>query len=349
MMFSSEKIKELSREVGFDLCGVTAIDSFPELAALDDWVASGYAGEMRYLERTAVRRRDVRKLMPSARAVISLGTLYNTNRPYSIEITDPERAKISRYAWGEDYHNVLKGRMDTLLARLRDEIDVDFEARSYVDTGPVQERVYAQYAGLGWIGKNTCLIHPEQGSWFFLSEIITDLVLVPDVPQTDQCGTCTLCLDACPTDALRSPWVLDATRCLSYLTIELRGHIDEPFRGDLENHVYGCDICQEVCPYNAAPLYSSDAAWQSRPEFDDVSLEQLWERSDDELGPQLDNSAMSRSGLVGFRRNVAVSLGNQGAKVKASTFDTQSLSKDDSRRHPVVKDHVQWAKRRLLR
>src|SRR5204862_3262459 len=185
----------------------------------------GYAGEMHYMHRTADRRADVRHVLPSARSVISLASVYNTNQPYSTENADPTRAAIARYAWGDDYHVVIDARLSALVGRLRDLAGSGFEARAYVDTGPVQERVYAQYAGLGWIGKNTCVINPEIGSWLFLSEIICSLPLEADAPALDQCGTCRLCLDSCPTGAIVDPYVVDATRCLSYVTIELKGPI----------------------------------------------------------------------------------------------------------------------------
>jgi epoxyqueuosine reductase len=172
---TADDVKALAGEVGFDLCGIAPAESFPELGFLDEWLDRGYAGEMRYLARTARRRADVRQVVPSARSVISLGTLYNTDRPYSTEVNDPDAALISRYAWGEDYHEVIGRRTEALLERMRESAKEPFAARCYVDTGPVQERVYARHAGLGWIGKNTCLINPEQGSWFFLSEIITSL------------------------------------------------------------------------------------------------------------------------------------------------------------------------------
>ena len=302
---------------------------------------------MRYLDRTARRRSDVRQVVPAARSVVALGSIYNTARPYSTEVDDPDAALISRYAWGEDYHDVLGRRAETLLERMRTAAGEPFEARCYVDTGPVQERVYAQYAGLGWIGKNTCLIHPELGSWLFLAEIITSLPLAPDTPQLDQCGTCTLCLEACPTDALREPWVLDSTRCLSYLTIELRGPIPESRRSDVGTHVYGCDICQDVCPYNAAPARSNDPAWQPDPELDNARLPDLWRQSDDRLGALLERSAMSRARLQGLRRNVAVALGNSGTITAAAAIAEQDSSETPSRRAPLVQEHVEWARRRL--
>ena len=345
-MLTADDVKALARDVGFDLCGIAPAEAFPELRFLDDWLERGYAGEMRYMSRTARRRQDVREVVPSARSVVALATLYNTDRPYSTELDDPAEAKISRYAWGADYHDVLQQRTETLLSRMRAASPATFDGRCYVDTGPVQERVYAQYAGLGWIGKNTCLIHPDQGSWFFLSEIITSLPLEADAPQLDQCGTCTLCLEACPTDALRAPGVLDSTRCLSYLTIELRGPIPETQRADLERHVYGCDICQDVCPYNAAVLRSDDQAWQPRPGFDRPTLATLWRRSDGELAQQLDASAMSRAGLIGLRRNVAVALGNAGEEA-ASVLNEPPAPETASRADPTVAEHIAWAQARL--
>ena len=344
---TAENVKALAQEAGFDLCGIAPAESFSELRFLDDWLDRGYAGEMRYMSRTARRRSDVRQVVPSARSVISLGTLYNTDRPYSTEVNDPDAALISRYAWGEDYHDVVGRRTEELLERLRAAADEPFDARCYVDTGPVQERVYAQHAGLGWIGKNTCLINPEQGSWFFLSEIITSLPLERDAPQLDQCGTCTLCIEACPTDAIREPWVLDATRCLSYLTIELRGAIPEAQRPDVGTHVYGCDICQDVCPYNAAAARSAAPAWQPTSDLDQPRLSELWRRSDESLAALLEHSAMSRARLAGLRRNVAVALGNSATLAAAAAAAEPVPPDSPSRSDAMVAEHVDWARRRL--
>ena len=344
---TAEDVKSLAREAGFDLCGIAPAQAFPELRFLDEWLDRGYAGEMRYMSRTARRRSDVRQVVPSARSVISLGTLYNTGRPYSTEVDDPDRALISRYAWGDDYHDVVGRRTEELLERMRAAAEEPFEARCYVDTGPVQERVYAQHAGIGWIGKNTCLINPEQGSWFFLSEIITSLPLERDAPQLDQCGTCTLCIEACPTDAIREPWVLDATRCLSYLTIEIRGAIPEAQRPDVGTRVYGCDICQEVCPYNAEPARSHDPAWQPTSDLDQPRLSELWRRSDESLAALLEHSAMSRARLPGLRRNVAVALGNSATLAAAAAVAEPESPDSPSRSEPMVAEHVDWARRRL--
>ena len=246
-MLSSAAVKTRARELGFDLCGVAPAADYPELKFYREWLASGYAGEMAYLHRSADRRADVRHVVPAAQTVIVTGTLYNTDRPYSTECGDPDRAQIARYAWGDDYHDVIGARLESLLAWMREQSPDPFDARAYVDTGPVQERVYAQHAGVGWIGKNTCVINPEIGSWIFLAAIICSLPLDVDAPSLDQCGSCTLCIEACPTQAIVAPGVLDSTRCISYLTIELRGEIPEADRAGVGSHVYGCDICQEVC------------------------------------------------------------------------------------------------------
>ena len=205
-MLTAEQIKTQAQSLGFDLCGVAPASDFADLKFLETWIDNGYAGEMQYMSRTAARRADVRQLLPSAQTVVALGTVYNTHQPYSTERADPDEAGIARYAWGADYHDVVGRRTRALLEWMRNASPATFEARAYVDTGPVQERIYAQYAGLGWIGKNTCVINPDLGSWLFLSEIICSLPLATDAPALDQCGTCTLCLEACPTGAFVEPW-----------------------------------------------------------------------------------------------------------------------------------------------
>jgi epoxyqueuosine reductase len=309
-MLSSESIKAKAREVGFDACGIAPASDHSELKFFTEWLARGFAGSMSYLSRSAERRRDVRNVLPSARSVIVTATVYNTDRPYSIACRDPDRAHVARYAWGDDYHDVLIERLEVLLAWMREQHPDPFEARAYVDTGPVQERVYAQHAGVGWIGKNSCVIHPELGSWVFLSEIICSLTLDPDVPAFDQCGSCTLCLEACPTHALVAPGVLDATRCISYLTIEHRGDIPEDIGADIGTHVFGCDICQEVCPWNQTASISDDPRWQPRPAWDARTVSELAAMPGEELDQALKGSAMIRAKQAGIRRNVSLSLGN---------------------------------------
>jgi epoxyqueuosine reductase len=313
-MLTSEHIKTRARELGFDLCGVAPVGDHPELTFFNQWLRRGYAGDMAYLKRSADRRADVRRVLPSARSVIVTGTIYNTLRPYSTECGDPDRAHIARYAWGDDYHDVIGRRLEQLLAWMQEQSLEPFDARAYVDTGPVQERVYAQHAGIGWIGKNTCVINPDVGSWIFLAEIICDLTLECDQPALDQCGTCTLCIEACPTHAIVAPGVLDSTRCISYLTIELKGDIPESIACGVGNHVYGCDVCQEVCPWNQDARASADPAWQPRREWDAVSAAELAARSDEELRAGMRGSAMRRTKVAGLRRNLAVALGNAGAK-----------------------------------
>src|SRR5436190_19546716 len=305
-MLTSADVKTKSRELGFDVCGIAPAVDHPELRFFEQWLDRGYAGEMAYLRRSADRRADVRHILPSAKSVIVTGTLYNVDRPYSTECADPSRAHIARYAWGDDYHGVIEQRLDALLAWMREQSPEPFEARRYVDTGPVQERVYAQHAGLGWIGKNTCVINPEVGSWIFLGEIICSFPLEPDQPALDQCGTCTLCIDACPTRALVAPGVLDSTRCISYLTIEQRGPIPDEFAAAVGSHVYGCDVCQEVCPWNQAAPSSADPAWQARPVWKDAKVSTLARLDDAELRKAMRGSAMARTKVSGLRRNLDV-------------------------------------------
>jgi len=339
-MLTAERIKAKAHELGFDLCGIAAAENFPELAYLEEWLARGYAGDMAYMSRSADRRADVRNVVPGARTVIATGTIYNTDRVRPKADRAPSHAIIARYAVGDDYHDVLKARLDALLAWMRTESPASFDARAYVDTGPVQERVYAQYAGLGWIGKNTCLINAEHGSWLFLAEIITTLDLEPDTQALEQCGACRRCLDACPTGALVDAGVLDSTRCISYLTIELRTAIPEPYRPALSNHVYGCDICQDVCPYNHPASTSADPAWQPRDGLDLPRLVDLWRRSDTELRTLLKDSAMTRPKLTGLRRNLAIAIGNSGDEAALAELRRE---RDDqpSAADPMVRAHIE--------
>ena len=377
-MITSAAIKNKAADLGFDLCGISPVDDFPELEFLDEWLARGYAGDMSYMSRSAERRADVRAVVPGARSVVVTGTLYNTGSESGDDPTHvpephcesdrhptltpsesdrhpephcesdrpptltPDRAVIARYAWGDDYHDVLKARLDALLAWMRGESPEPFEARAYVDTGPVQERVYAQYAGLGWIGKNTCLINAEVGSWLFLAEIICTLPLEPDTQGLEQCGSCRRCLDACPTGALVEPGVLDSTRCLSYLTIELRTGIPEEYRAALGNHVYGCDICQEVCPYNQPSPSSSDAAWHPRRGLDLPRLVDLWQRSDADLRALVKGSAMTRAKITGLRRNLAVAIGNSRDPDACAALEERRPDQPAAS-DPMVAEHIDWA------
>jgi epoxyqueuosine reductase len=260
-----------ARAVGFDLCGAVRPEKFPELLHGEEWLSRGYAGEMDYLADT--RRLDPRSAMTGVRSVIVCALNYNTKHRHSTDaaLTDASndaRGWISRYAWGRDYHHGLREKLDALLAELRAQFPEPFDARVYADTGPVQERVLAKYAGLGWLGKNTLLINEEIGSFFFLGVILTTLDLQPagyaPAPPPDRCGSCRRCIDACPTQAFVQPYVMDARRCISYLTIELRGSIPEELRAPMGPHVFGCDICQDVCPWNRRAPITAAAEFQPR-------------------------------------------------------------------------------------
>lgn len=334
-MKPSARAKALARETGFDLVGIASALPPSTLGSFASWVARGYAGEMAYLTSQVAKRSDLREAFPWARSVICVALAYDTPSPYSTELA--EGGWISRYAWGDDYHDVMGRLLTSYLDRLQEELG-PFQGRAYVDTGPIVERAYAAEAGIGAWGKNTCLLNPEHGSWFFLGEVVTDLSLEPDGGRTDLCGTCRACLDACPTGALPAPYVLDATRCISYLTIELKGSIPENQRAGISRHVFGCDICQDVCPWNRKRKTEGLAAFLPREGLLSPDLADL--AALDELGYQrrFRRSAMKRAKRRGLLRNVAVALGNsadqKGRKVLSN------LAKDQD---PIVREHALWA------
>jgi len=356
-MISVAGIKAHARSLGFDLCGVAPAAALPELTRLKEWLARGYAGEMEYLERSADARADIRHVLPSARSVIVTGTIYYTNDAdrsdspedaVSLRETLPAgSARIARYALGEDYHHVLTQRLEALVAWMREASNTTFESFIFVDKHHVQERVFARHAGLGWIGKNTCLINPDLGSWLFLAGVAVSLDLPADVAGVDQCGACTQCIDACPTGAIVDAYEVDATQCISYLTIELDGSIPPDQRASIGDHVFGCDICQEVCPWNLAPLATLDPAWQPRARGLAVDAAELWQRSDFELHQFVAGSAMTRTTVSRLRRNLAVVLGNMHDSSVAGVLDRPGHGIPAAARTaemPVVKDHVEWAK-----
>jgi epoxyqueuosine reductase len=347
-MITGDALKERARSLGFDLVGVAPATSLPELSRLREWLDRGYAGEMLYLHKSAATRADIRKFLPSARSVIVTGTVYYTSQP-SCEARE-DSVSIARYAWGDDYHVVLAERLESLLAWMRAEHDRPIDAAIFVDKHHVQERVFAKYAGLGWIGKNTCVINPDVGSYLFLAGIATSLELPADTPVADQCGSCTLCLDSCPTGALVEPYVMDATKCISYLTIELKEAIPEHQRSAIGNHAYGCDICQDVCPWNLAPLATLDAAWEPRAGRATARAAELWQRSDQQLNALVRGSAMTRASLSRLRRNLAVTLGNSGDKRMTEVLDRPGGGVPraaQSAQTPLVQEHVRWARNKL--
>jgi epoxyqueuosine reductase len=355
-MLSSSAVKTQARELGFDLCGVAPAVALPELRYFDEWLAHGYGGEMRYLHRSAETRADIRNFLPSARSVIVTGTLYNTDGPDAARAEalaarerGPDAVKVARYARGDDYHVVLADRLEALVGWMRTRHDEPFEARIFVDKHHVQERVYASHAGVGWIGKNTCVISPEIGSWILLAGVATSIALDADQPTLDQCGDCTLCLDSCPTGALVDAHVLDATKCISYLTIELKGPVPAEQRSQVADHLFGCDICQEVCPWNLAPPTTSDPAWQPRRR-NGLSAASLWQRSDLELNAVVRGSSMTHTSLSRLRRNLALVIGNSGDRALAPALDRPGdghRNAAQSADTPVVRDAVAWARARL--
>jgi epoxyqueuosine reductase len=343
---TAEMVKVQASSLGFDLCGICRPEAYPELGFLAEWLKRGYAGDMSYLGRTRRVRGDVRHVLPSAQSVIVTATNYNTDRPYSTSIGDSGVARIARYAWGDDYHEVILQRLNALWLWMRKIHPDPFEAMVYVDTGPIQERVYAQRAGIGWIGKHTCVISAKRGSWIFLSTILCSLPLDPDPPATDHCGTCTKCLEACPTGAIVEPYVLDARRCLSYLTIEQKKAIPDEHAGAAGAYVYGCDICQDVCPWNQAPLISDMSAWQPRPMLDAPRLVDLWRKPDAEVAAALAGSAMTRAALPQFRRNLANALGNATDAESRAALDDEPDAARPSLAEPVVVETVAASRQR---
>ncbi len=343
-----------AQALGFDLCGVAAASDWPELAAQQEWLARGYAGEMRYLHDT--RRADPRLVLPEARSVVVCALNYNTAQPYSTEAAasaaagNVARGWIARYAWGDDYHEVLGAKLDELALALRAHFGEACTARAYVDTGPISERAAARQAGLGWLAKNTCLINEQLGSWLFLGVVITSLELPAstgpaETPPADLCGNCTLCLDACPTGALVEPYVMDARRCISYLTIELRGAIPEERRKAMGWQVFGCDICQDVCPWNRTAPATSAPSLQPRESTCAPELHWLLALSEAEFREKFRRSAIRRTKWRGLLRNACIAAGNAGATLDEPAHAqlrarlAQLAVADD----PTVAEHASWA------
>jgi len=345
-------VKRAADEAGFDLAGIAPAADAPELKHFPEWIAAGRAGEMKYMEarddRGDLKRASLARVAPWARSVIVCAINYNTDHPHSMEVNDPSRGWISRYAWSrEDYHDVVLRRLKQVEAALRQAVPPESQTtlatRSYVDTGPIVERVYAKYAGVGWMGKNTCIINQKQGSWFFLGVILTSLELAPDTPAPDRCGTCARCIEACPTDALLGPYQLDSNKCIAYLTIEKRESIPEDLRAEMGRHVFGCDICQDVCPWNRKAPTSSAPEFEPRPGLVNPALAWLAEMSVEEFRTVFRGSPIRRTKRSGLRRNVALAMGNSENKEFLPLLDNLADDEVES-----VAESARWAKARLL-
>lgn len=358
MVFAEEiaqVAKRAAADAGFDLAGIAPVrkEDLPELNAFVEWVDAGRAGEMKYLEaRTEagdLRRASATNVAPWVRSIVVCALNYSADKPYSVDAGDPERGWISRYAWGsKDYHDALQPRLRQVEAAIRQlaaERNVAMETRSYIDTGPVVERVYAKYAGIGWFGKNTCIIHQKMGSWLFLGVILTSLELPADNAAPDRCGSCTRCIDACPTRAIVAPGKLDARLCIAYLTIEKRGTVPEELRPAMGHHIFGCDICQDVCPWNNK---TGNAPPTSLPEFQPQKqlyhpeLRGLAQMDEETYRSVFRGSPVKRAKYAGLRRNVAIAMGNSGNK--GFLPELQEIAEDGD---PVVAEHAGWAIRKL--
>jgi epoxyqueuosine reductase len=346
----SALVKKATADSGFDLSGIAPVREFRELTYFSDWIAAGRAGEMKYLESTndsgELRRASLANSFAWARSVVVCAINYNTAHPYSTEFSDPTRGWISRYAWSrEDYHESVLRRVREVEAKLKEAAgDSPVETRSYVDTGPVVERIYAKYAGIGWLGKNTCLINQQIGSWLFLGVIVTSLELTPDIPAADRCGTCTRCIDACPTQALIAPYDLDSNKCISYLTIEKRGTISEELREGMGQQVFGCDICQDICPWNRKAPSSEKPEFQAREGLVNPALAWLAEISEQEFRETFRGSPVKRTKRSGLRRNALIAIGNSGERSLLPIAERGSYDPD-----PVISEAASWAKHQLVK
>src|SRR3989454_4161016 len=383
-------LKQRALEIGFDPAGIAPLFIWEDLGFSRRWVEQGHGGEMRYLDNP--KRDDPRRILPSVKSVVCVGLVYNAPFPYSTEISkkseaqrvsrrpvrspeassdpelrdsglrDSERAWISRYAWGRDYHEVRRAGLE----RLRPAIgafEPRVEPRVYVDTGPIVERAFARYSGIGWTGKNTCLINEAKGSWFFIGVILTSLEMEPDLPAPDRCGSCTRCIEACPTGALVEPYVMDASRCIAYFTIELKGPIPVEFRSAIGSNVFGCDICQDVCPWNSRqpsalgrqsrqattsdaaefqPLEVSSPVRESSFSLFSPPIEDLASLTEDDFRRIFSHSPIKRAKFRGWLRNLCVAMGNSGDPGFVPWLER-------ARQHPdaVVREHAEWALERL--
>ncbi|HEX6259924.1 MAG TPA: tRNA epoxyqueuosine(34) reductase QueG [Woeseiaceae bacterium] len=336
----AERIRSLSRELGFQQTGISDIDLSQAEERLAAWLEQRFHGEMEYMSRHGAKRSRPELLVPGTLRVISVRMDYlPEDQAAARELLDhPRRAYISRYALGRDYHKVLRARLRRLARAVQDEIG-DFGHRVFVDSAPVLEKPLAEKAGLGWIGKHTNLLHRRAGSWFFLGELYTDVELPVDEPEQSHCGSCRACIDVCPTGAIVAPYRLDARRCISYLTIELKGSIPTELRSMIGNRVYGCDDCQLVCPWNKFAVRTSESDFAPRHNLDSIELTEIFRWDEETWKSKTEGSAIRRIGYEQWLRNIAVALGNaeRSAPVMAAL---QSRRQSAS---PIVREHVEWA------
>ena len=333
-------IKRWSLELGFQQSGVAGVQLDEDETQLRDWLAKGQHGEMDYMARHGDKRSRPAQLQPGTLRVISVRMDYGTGEDDAAWQTlgAGEQAYVARYALGRDYHKLMRSRLQKLADRIGEAIG-KFGYRVFVDSAPVLERALARNAGLGWIGKNACVINKSAGSWFFLGEIFTDLPLPVDQPASAHCGTCTRCIDICPTQAIIAPNRVDARRCISYLTIELKGPIPEQFRAAIGNRIFGCDDCQLACPWNKFAVRFDEPDFRSRNDLDRASLAELFSWSEADFLERTEGSAIRRTGHESWLRNIAVALGN-APRSEEILAALRSRREDPS---PVVREHVQWA------
>ena len=333
------RIKALARELGFQRCGISGIELGADEAHLHDWHAQGLYGSMEWMARHGDKRSRPDALIPGTVRVISVGLDYGRDGEEAwATLDDGGRAYVARYALGRDYHKLMRQRLQVLADRVAEVIG-PFGHRVFVDSAPVLERALARNAGLGWIGKHTCLIDKDGGSWFFLGEIYVDLPLPVDAPASAHCGSCRRCIDICPTQAITAPYRLDARRCISYLTIEHEGAIDEALRPLIGNRIFGCDDCQLVCPWNKFAKTTDEPDFRARNHLDRATLAELFAWTEDEFLQRTEGSAIRRSGYERWLRNIAVALGN-------APTSPEALDALESRRgidNPMVREHIEWA------
>jgi epoxyqueuosine reductase len=335
-----EKIRRKALELGFEGFGVAPPDVAKAGEWFQQWLARNYDGEMHYMKRGEAKRLDLDGVLPGVKSVICLSTSYFTT-PRTLEYLEaPETGDISNYAWNLDYHDLIQPRLRELEACLA-EVFLGCQTKSYVDTGPILEKPLAEKAGIGWIGKHTNLLTEGVGSYYFLSEILVDVALPPSEAAEDHCGTCAACIDICPTGAIVAPYVLDARKCISYLTIELKGAIPPEFRKALGNRIYGCDDCQIVCPWNSYAVATEEPAFQQREGV--KGLIELMQLDDEGFRSRFRKSPIKRTKRRGLLRNVAVALGNSG-QTEAVPVLTQALSDPE----PLIRSHSVWALGELL-